>query len=217
MKIFVFDTETTGLPDDRYAPVIATHKWPYIVQLSYLLYDIEKDSVIKSIDKIIKLPKDIKITKESTNIHKITDEISSTRGVFLKDELLEFNNTLLEADLIIGHNIEFDKNMIMVECYRHKIINNFTAAGQKNNEFCTMKNSINLCKIIKYNSRGEPYYKYPKLMELHKHLFGTIPDGLHNSMIDILVCLRCYGMMKLEIDLFKCEGIIRILENNSFY
>ena len=217
MKIFIFDTETTGLPADRYAPVIATHKWPYIVQLSYLLYDIENDLVIKSVDKIIKLPTDIKITKESENIHKITDERSRTRGVFIKDELIEFNNTLLEADLIIGHNIEFDKNMIMVECYRHKIINNFTAGGQKNNEFCTMKNSINLCKIIKHNSRGEPYYKYPKLIELHKYLFGTIPDGLHNSMIDVLVCLRCYGMMKLGRDLFQQGSIIKILQNNSFY
>ena len=36
-------------------------------------------------------------------------------------------------------------------------------------------------------------------MELHKHLFGDIPKGLHNSMVDVLACLRCYGKMQFDI------------------
>ena len=35
--------------------------------------------------------------------------------------------------------------------------------------------------------------KFPKLAELYKVLFQTSPpDDLHNSMIDVLVCLRCF-------------------------
>ena len=41
-------------------------------------------------------------------------------------------------------------------------------------------------------------------MELHEHLFNSIPDGLHNSMVDILVCLRCYIKMTFDIDLSLC-------------
>ncbi len=213
MKIFVFDTETTGLPTERNASIIASHKWPYIVQLSYLLYDTEEKMVLDYVDKIIKLPLGVQISKASEDIHKITNEMSQTKGVDIKRELVEFNDTLSQADLIIGHNISFDKNMVMVECYRHKIINMFTFPGKKRKEFCTMKNSVNLCKLKRYNSRDEPYYKYPKLMELYKHLFGVIPDGLHNSMIDVLACLRCYGKMKMDIDLLEESTSLKMLNN----
>ena len=54
MKIFVFDTETTGLPTERNASILASHKWPNIVQLSYLLYDTEEKMVLNYVDKIIK-------------------------------------------------------------------------------------------------------------------------------------------------------------------
>ncbi len=46
------------------------------------------------------------------------------------------------------------------------------------------------------------YKKWPTLLEFHKHLFNTIPDNLHNSIVDVLVCLRCYlkSYRKIEID-----------------
>ena len=75
MKILVFDTETTGLPTERNASILSTYKWPYIVQLSYLLYDTEQQMVLDYVDKIIKLPQNIRIPKEAENIHKITNEI----------------------------------------------------------------------------------------------------------------------------------------------
>lgn len=34
--------------------------------------------------------------------------------------------------------------------------------------------------------------KYPRLGELHQVLFGSVPENLHNSMMDVLVCLRCF-------------------------
>lgn len=34
--------------------------------------------------------------------------------------------------------------------------------------------------------------KYPRLSELHQILFGNVPENLHNSMMDVLVCLRCF-------------------------
>ena len=120
---------------------------------------------------------------------------------------------MITADIIIGHNISFDKKMIMVECYRNKVEQNFTKNGRKLQEFCTMKNSINLCKIIAHDKYGREYFKYPKLMELHKHLFGDIPEGLHNSMVDVLVCLRCYGKMKFDTDLNSISTSLTMLNN----
>lgn len=210
MKIFVFDTETTGLPEKQ-ASIMATNKWPYIVQLSYLLYDTDQNMVLDYSDRIIKLPRNISISKESENIHKITNEMCKTQGVEIKQELVEFNRTLELADIIVAHNICFDKKMIMVECIRNKVIQNFTKNSYRKPEFCTMKNSVNICKIVSKDKTGNTFYKYPKLMELHHHYFGEIPDNLHNSMVDVLACLRCYGKMKFDIDLNKHSQSLNLL------
>ena len=44
MLILVFDTETTGLPTERNASIFDNDKWPYIVQLSYIIYDTYKNT-----------------------------------------------------------------------------------------------------------------------------------------------------------------------------
>lgn len=214
MKILVFDTETTGLPE-RGAPIIAVHRWPYIVQLSYLIFDTNDNKIIETVDNIIKLPDGVKITPESENIHHISNKMVKKKGVSIKDELIKFNERLVEVDMIIAHNIIFDKNIIKVESIRNNIISNFTCNRHKIQEYCTMMNSIELCKIVRHYKNGNEYYKYPKLMELHEYLFNTIPDGLHNSMVDILVCLRCYIKMKFDIDLSLCCKSYNLL--NSKY
>jgi len=214
MKIFVFDTETTGLPTERNASILSTQKWPYIVQLSYILYDTESNMIIDYSDNIIKLSKGIIISKESEAIHRISNQMCQEKGIDIKNELVEFNNTLLKADVVIGHNISFDKRMIMVECIRHKLQQNFTRNGIKRSEYCTMKNGVNICKIVVQGRNGE-YFKYPKLMELHKYLFNTIPDGLHNSMVDVLACLRCYGKMKDDMDYLEVSTNLKTL--NAMY
>ena len=43
MKILVFDTETTGL-QEKGASIYDKSRWPYIIQLSYILYDISNNS-----------------------------------------------------------------------------------------------------------------------------------------------------------------------------
>lgn len=36
------------------------------------------------------------------------------------------------------------------------------------------------------------YRKYPTLSELSRTLFGEVPDGLHNAIEDVKLCLKCY-------------------------
>ena len=47
------------------------------------------------------------------------------------------------------------------------------------------------------------YYKYPTLSELHEKLFGFVPKGTHDSMADVLICLRSYMLMFGKIDIAK--------------
>ena len=214
MKILVFDTETTGLPIGRNPSVITTSRWPYIVQLSYVLYDTSTHKILKSVDTLIKIPLGVNISQDSIQIHKITKEMTQKKGISINMALEQFNKCLLDADIIVGHNVSFDKNIITVECVRNKLSHNFHKNGSHKPEYCTMKNGADLCKIIAVSSfSGIEYTKYPKLNELYKHLFGYIPDGLHNAMIDVLICLRCYGKMTGGIDFCTVSCDLSLLFN----
>ena len=68
-------------------------------------------------ERPLKIPKDI-LLEESSKIHGITNEISETQGIELIKVFNEFFDDLKKVDNLIGHNIEFDINMIKVELMR---------------------------------------------------------------------------------------------------
>lgn len=203
MKVLVFDTETTGLPVGRNPSIRETKKWPHIVQLSCILFDTDTNEIIRSYDTVVKVPDNIKISEESISLHGISRDISNTRGLPVKDVLKEFNQMLIASDKVIGHNISFDKRVVMVESIRLYISQYFTIDGARKPEYCTMKNSVDICKIEKVGKDGDKYFKYPSLTELHDKLFQKTPKNVHNSMVDILVCLRCYCKLEHNMDIVE--------------
>lgn len=210
MKVLVFDTETTGLPTGRNPSILDTPQWPYIVQLSYIIYDISKNLIIETFDNVINLKDDVEITEDSTKIHGITKEICKSIGVPIKPALEKFNAAIQTVDKVIGHNLSFDKRVIMVECIRNNVQQHFNFRQYKIPDYCTMMNSIDICKIEMTNASGKKYFKYPKLSELHDNLFGEIPNGLHNSFVDILICLRCYVKLTNDYDINSEFGIKKL-------
>jgi DNA polymerase III epsilon subunit-like protein len=196
MKVLVFDTETTGLPE-KDASIYDKSKWPYIVQLSYILYDLSNNSSIVK-NNYIKIDESVIITQESFNIHNISREILNVQGINIVHALKEFNECLKKCDIVVGHNISFDKRLIFVECFRHNIKQYFTQFINNEKihkpEFCTMKNTTQFCKLERLSKTNQVYNKMPKLSELYALLFPNepLPKDLHNSLIDVAMTLRCY-------------------------
>lgn len=205
MKVLVFDTETTGLPVDQNAPLTDSAKWPYIIQLSFMVFDTTTKEILEYSDKIIQLDPAVYISPESIAIHKITPERSQSEGVPIQYALAHLADNMIEADIIIAHNIIFDKRMIMVELFRNKMKNCLCRSnGMPIPEYCTMKRTVDLCKLPSINRKtGEIYtnYKYPTLSELHTQLFGQKPRGTHNAIADVMICLRCYVMVNYKYDI----------------
>ena len=56
---------------------------------------------------------------------------------------------------------------------------------------------------MKVSKNGRKYKKFPKLMETHKTLVKTVPNNLHNSLIDIYVCFRCFHMLEYNFDILE--------------
>ena len=194
-RILVFDTETTGLPEKR-ASIRDHNKWPYITQLSYVIYDTSKNSIFMIGDNYIKIDKSIDISPESEAITGISRETLNNKGITIKQALYDFNLAVKISDIIVGHNVSFDKQIVMVECFRNKINNNFVKFHGKNiirkSEYCTCKKSAHL-----FNNR------YQKLENLYSSLFSESPSGLHNSLVDTIVTLRCYYMLQYNLDIYS--------------
>ena len=196
MKVLVFDSETTGL-QVRGASIYDKSKWPYIIQLSYIFYDLSINSILIK-DNYIKLDSSITISQESYNIHNISREILDAQGINIVDALKDFNECLKVCDIVVGHNISFDKRLIFVECFRHNVKQYFTEFKDnvmiQKPEFCTMKNTNEFCKLERLSATNKVYYKHPKLSELYEKLFPNepLPKDLHNSLVDVAMTIRCY-------------------------
>ena len=219
MKILVFDTETTGLPE-KDASIYDKSKWPYIIQLSYILYDISNNSTIIK-NNYIKINESVIISPDSFNIHHISREILDERGINIVPALREFNECLKRCDVVVGHNISFDKRLIFVECFRHNIKQYFTQFVDNKQivkaEFCTMKNTTQFCKLERLSKTNQIYTKHPKLGELYSMLFPNepVPKDLHNSLIDVAMTLRCYLKYNNNLDINEVNTTIKQLFLNN--
>lgn len=198
--IMFFDTETSGLSSK------GVH--PYILQLSYILYDTKKNTIIKTKNYYIKIADNIVIDEKAQNVHGITTEMLKN-GIEIEFALKEFYNSYMNCSKIIGHNIKFDIQMIKIEIERNinklKELGCLTPENVFNIEFekenniqciCTMYNTIDYCNIQKESIKeGRPSYfykKYPKLSELYMKLFHEEATNLHDSLEDVKVCMKCY-------------------------
>jgi DNA polymerase III epsilon subunit-like protein len=170
------------------------------VQLSYLLYDTNLDKTLECDDNIIQLKASTELPIESVRIHGITRARMKSKGITIKQALDKFAKALGEADMIVGHNVQFDKNMILAEAHRH----NRTIKFKGKDEYCTMLYGVDVCKIKR---NGKAHFKYPNLSELYNHLFDETPQGVHDSMADVLFTLRCFlalnGRRKVQCKEFK--------------
>ncbi len=179
----IFDTETTGLPKNYKAPVSDSDNWPRMVQLAWQLHD-KTGKLISAKNYIVK-PDGYDIPIGVSNIHGITTERAERDGHDLKFVLEELKNDLEKTTYNVGHNIEFDINVVGAEFYRLGIANDL--ASKK--DIDTMKSSVDFCQIPGGRGGG---FKYPKLTDLHIKLFGKDFGDAHDAAYDVDATARCF-------------------------
>jgi DNA polymerase-3 subunit epsilon len=262
-RILVFDVETTGLlpkvckgPSEPTLSIepgataggAVVHPEgidlnPYIIQFSFILYNLQTRTIERKHDFYINPP--IDIPDKITEITGITKETCVKKGVPIMLALDCFYDCYSMCGATIAHNMAFDSAMVRIELDRnreeidkvaHYCLNIFDATFEKTHgidRFCTMRYGTNICNImIARNVRvgtttvvptnvetslevkaPTQYKKWPTLLEFHKHLFNTIPENLHNSIVDVLVCLRCYlkSCKRITIDDAEFQQMIHVV------
>jgi DNA polymerase III alpha subunit (gram-positive type) len=215
----IFDVETNGLlPKKMISPAI--DQYPHILQLSFAMYDMETQAIVHKYDSYVNIPDTVVIDDFVSNLTGITKQICLTKGKPICNVLYDFYKAYKMCQGLVGHNLEFDTKMISVEIQRNQVslieqgfadcLNLFQPMHEKINNidrYCTMRMGTKLCNIVFAQSNSsatteqKPRLKFPKLSELHQKLFGgEMPANLHNSMVDVEVCLRCYLKMRHNIE-----------------
>ena len=261
----VFDVETTGLlpkvdPVTKSQPTL--DYFPHIIQFSWVVYDLATNMIDKRCNYYIRLPKNVLVTNEITDLTGITQDMCNA-GVDLVEVLTEFCETYTKCDFAVAHNLQFDATVILAEMTRHSNklgkfadVDIFSLKYTETHQiwlYCTMSASKDVCslwmeytpkpaivientgsleiiripsphddelfrpptpseepdlsqsKSLKQSSsfqvtkgltakvpKPRMFKKFPKLSETHNYLFGYVPESLHNAMVDVLVCLRCF-------------------------
>lgn len=174
MSVIILDTETTGLvlPEP-----VDIDRQPKITEFYADKYELDSNSEYHHTDSLhLMFNPGEPLSKKIIKITGITDEMLADEPPFAfhVDELKKF---FLGSTLAVGHNIDFDMNVLKYELIRIQQASRFPWPM---NRFCTVQRSMHI--------HGHRL----TLKKLHKHFFGEFPDVSHRAESDVKATAECY-------------------------
>lgn len=206
-KILVYDTETSGLVSKDQKDI---SKQPYIIQYAHALIDVSKHNwdVEETWNKLFQVP--IDIPKRASEIHGIyKDRLEGKLYIYsVMEDILQ---RMEAVDIIAGHNVRFDMNMLYVEAQR--IGQQARVVALKDKLVDTMTSSKDVVQAV--NKRG--HRKNPNLQEAYKHFYGEEFDGAHNALADVMATAKVLKALYKEkiLSFTNNHGAIIIEEGYS--
>ena len=172
MKLFFFDTETTGLRPETDRII---QFWAIFWTLDEKTGRFHEERIINQHIKI-----DEEIPQQASNVHHIYKKDLEPFG-YIEDYIKEFVAYMTKADYLIGHNVEYDRRMFMGEIMRCGSVG-FNSDDHK--RFDTMTSTAELV--------NGPGGRRPRLSQLYRFLFGRDFDNAHDAMADIVATKDCF-------------------------
>lgn len=207
-KYLIVDTETTGLPLSYDAPFDDVGNWPRIIELSWELCWENGETIEKACDLVYpdgtwKFP-----TGEFWQKHGFTEAISLLVGEPIEKLLIRLAIAMNCADVMICHNLSYDKPIIECEFFRAKVYPNAVRRdliknniqikhglrpdGVKLKKECTKLLSTPILKLPGF--KGE--YSWPKLEVAYEYMFGKPMEGAHHASSDVEATKKVYLWIK---------------------
>ncbi|MDE7540166.1 3'-5' exonuclease [Gluconobacter sphaericus] len=128
-------------------------------------------------------------------IHGITTEKAARYGIREQVAAVLFYDLTCRADLLVAHNIKFDRQIVATMYARAKRSEWKLPEAQ----FCTMEAAaplMNLPPTPRMRATGIIKPKAPKLEECIQHFYGETLEGAHVGLVDVRACARIYFEMK---------------------
>lgn len=214
IKILVFDTETTGLPLKNIPAKEDLGNYPNVLQFAGSFFEVDLDKLqddnlgvvreIFNINTYIKpYRNDVKTVThpKALAVHGITDEIAED-GNYIETLALLYQGMVIQADVIVAHNLNFDSNVMMSE-----LLNLGLVLGTRRSlcTICTMEFTKPILKLVNDGQYAREEYKNPSLSELYQYLFDeNLEDNhvAHDADGDVAATRRCF------LELLKTEEVL---------
>ena len=200
-NILVLDTETTGLIKTK-----PSYSVPYTLQYSSIIVDLDSLQVLRINNIRIKPYYDVNSPeidwKMVSRVSGNTIPILESDGVELEHAQNVIISDLLSANLIVGHNISYDLQVLLFglldgtdvsKALKSHLFGSNHRLSNSSIIYDTMLQGIDICKIPHKTGNG---YKYPKLSELYRRLYNEDFENQHDSLYDVVACLKCFLRMK---------------------
>lgn len=185
MTYLFFDTETTGLPDQRMPP--SHESQPHICQLAAIEVDSERRTMTE-INFLIR-PNGWVIPEQASAVHGIHQSAAERYGIRIEGAIAIMRRLITRSKVIVAHNVEFDAWMLRRELSNLGGADVWDWGGGK--EFCTMTAATDIVKCPpteRMLARGTTGFKKPNLQEAYRHFFGCDFEGAHDAMADVRAC-----------------------------
>ena len=144
MKLLFFDTETTSIRPG------------HICQLSYIVVDTSTKPQTTTGKNFFFAVDEMDPNAEAVHGFSLEKLYELSGGMYFEDLVGEFIDDFMDADFVIGHNVNFDIKFMHSELF-------FLGANyEPKRTFCTMSYYKDICKILKPNGT----FKNPKLEEV---------------------------------------------------
>ncbi len=198
MRILFLDTETNGLPKNRFASYTMTAAWPALAQVAWQVWDFQQIPPLTPIpiaesSLLVQPAEGTAWSAEAAAIHGITEAVARSEGWPVDRVLLALAEDAADCDMVVAHNLGFDKPVLWAAAHKAGM---HPADWWPKKELCTMLETVGYCKIpstSKFATAKDPY-KWPKLAEVWQTLYPTspVPANLHNARNDVALLVSCF-------------------------
>jgi hypothetical protein len=137
---------------------------------------------------------------EAAKVHGLTRSLLRDLGVPAEQVLTWFAADARDADLIVAHNLDFDKKVVWAAAARTGLpaLSDPAATWWPKAEQCSMLATTDICKIPAQPTEKCPVpkspYKWPRLSDVWAWLWPQrpLPTDLHNASVDVDVLSQCW-------------------------
>lgn len=167
MIALIFDTETTGLPKH---PDAKDEVQPRIIEWGGVLAN-EEGEILAELNVLMNPGQ--KLEEIITKITGLTDEDLADQPSFA-ERAAELRPFFHRADVLIAHNLPFDRTLMELELKR---------AGIRDWPWPPRM----LCTVQEH---AEEWGRRPKLLELYQHYTGEPLDQKHRALDDVIALTK---------------------------
>lgn len=186
----IFDTETTGVPKNNWKDWRECH----LIQIGWIIVN-KQFNIISSKSFIVKNGGKFNSTKESLDVHHITDQFREENGVTFNEAIQHFISDCQKCDGIVCHGALFDVGLLVKDSNIYGVnlsgLSNINVFDTKLSEHY-IGGQMNLSNAVKSISSNFTVN------------IGEIKE--HDALYDSYLCLELFKKSNSKIQMIRKFG-----------